>query len=110
MEKNYILPLAALRGIVVMPGCTVSFDVLRDISKRAFDEASAKKGNIVLAAQKNPDKENPEFSDLYTFGTLCRIKQLMKLPNGSERPGSGSSKNRALSAVHALSSSGVRLS
>ena len=85
MEKNYILPLAALRGIVVMPGCTVSFDVLRDISKRAFDEASAKKGNIVLAAQKNPDKENPEFSDLYTFGTLCRIKQLMKLPNGSER-------------------------
>ena len=39
----------------------------------------------MLAAQKNPDKENPEFSDLYTFGTLCRIKQLMKLPNGSER-------------------------
>lgn len=82
---NYVLPLVALRNIVIMPGSTVSFDVLRDFSKRAIEAAMAKNHEIILAAQIDPGTEKPRMSDLYQTGTLCNVKQIVKLPGGAVR-------------------------
>ncbi len=82
---NYLLPLMALRNIVVMPNSTVSFDVLRDISKKAIDASMNGSHEIILTAQKDPSVENPKTDDLFDIGTLCRIKQVVKLPQGMAR-------------------------
>lgn len=85
MDKNYILPLAAMRGITVMPGCTVSFDVFRDFSKNAFNAVAENNGELVLAAQVDMYEENPGFDGLYKVATKSRIKQMTRLSNGQLR-------------------------
>ncbi len=82
---NFVLPLVALRNIVVMPNSTVSFDVLRDISKRAIDSAMQGTQEIILSAQKDPNKEKPTFDDVYSIGTYGKVKQVVKLPGGAVR-------------------------
>lgn len=82
---NYVLPLVPLRNIVVMPNSTVSFDVLRDFSKKAIEAAMRDSHEVILAAQIEPEKENPGFTDLFSTGTLCNIKQIVKLPGGASR-------------------------
>ncbi len=82
---NYLLPVMALRNIVVMPHSTVSFDVLRDFSKKAIDAAMEGSHEIILTAQKDPTVDNPKTDELFDIGTLCRIKQVVKLPQGTAR-------------------------
>ncbi|MBQ7793580.1 MAG: endopeptidase La, partial [Clostridia bacterium] len=82
---NYLLPLVALRNIVVMPNSTVSFDVLRDFSKKAVEAAMNGSHEVILTAQKDPMVENPSFDELFETATLCRIKQVVKLPQGMVR-------------------------
>lgn len=82
---NYILPLMALRNIVVMPNSVVSFDVLRETSLKALDAAVSAGQDIILSAQTEPETEEPTFEDIYPTGTLCRIRQVMKLPKGAAR-------------------------
>lgn len=82
---NYVLPLVALRSIVIMPNSTVSFDVLREKSKKAIDAAMSGNHEVIMAAQLDPQVENPGFDDLYSVGTLCRIKQVVKIPNNAVR-------------------------
>ncbi len=82
---NYLLPVLALRNIVVMPSSTVSFDVLRDFSKKAVEAAMDGSREIILTAQKDPTVENPETNELFDIATLCKIKQVVKLPQGNVR-------------------------
>ncbi len=74
------LPAAALRGIVILPGMIVHVDMSRKRSVSAVDTAMMGDREIFLVAQHDPKIEDPEAEDLYYMGTVCRIKQVMRLP------------------------------
>ena len=82
---NKILPLVPLRGLVVFPYMLIHFDVIRKKSILALENAMANGQLIFLSAQKNPEVEVPSVSDVYTVGTVARIKQMLKLPGDSVR-------------------------
>ena len=82
---SYVLPLVALRNIVIMPKSTVSFDVLRDFSQKAIDAATNGTREVILVAQIDPGVEKPGFDEVYQVATLCRIKQVVKMPRGAAR-------------------------
>ncbi len=74
------LPAVALRGIVILPGMIVHIDVTRKRSQFSVDRAMMGDRELFLTAQHNPKTEDPEQEDLYYMGTVCRIKQVTKLP------------------------------
>ena len=74
------LPMVALRGMVIMPEMVVHFDVSRERSIAAIQEAMAEDQKIFLSAQKSIDTENPGIKDVYEIGTIGTIKQIIKLP------------------------------
>ena len=74
------LPMVALRGMVIMPEMVVHFDVSRERSIAAIQEARAEGQKIFLSAQKSIDTENPGIKDVYEIGTIGTIKQIIKLP------------------------------
>lgn len=76
--KKDIYPILTLRGLVVLPGNVMTFDVGRERSKNAIEEAMKREEKIFLIAQKNPETENPTFDDLYSVGTICAIRQIMR--------------------------------
>ena len=82
MNDNLItLPLIPLRGITIFPSMVMHFDVGREKSVLALESAMEKDGEVFLVTQKKVKDEVPKFKDLYTIGTVCKIKQLLKLPN-----------------------------
>lgn len=85
MSIQRILPLIAMRGIVVFPGTPVSFDVVREKSLRALEEAMDEDQLAVLVAQQDIELENPKTEDLYKVGTVVRIKQIIRIPGGAAR-------------------------
>ena len=76
------LPLLALRGLSVFPNMLLNFDVERTMSTGALDLASNGDRRVFLVAQKDVTKENPQQRDLYKIGTICHIKQILKIPGG----------------------------
>lgn len=85
-EKNMrIMPLLPLRGIVVYPHMILHFDVGRVKSIKAIEESMLKEQYIFLAAQKDPNVEDPSPEDIYPFGTIAKIKQLLRLPGDTIR-------------------------
>lgn len=82
MEKKETIkiPIIALRGLAVFPHMAISFPVNRTRSLDSVAEAEKNGGQVFLATQINPQTPNPEQEDLYTIGTLCVIKQVLKLP------------------------------
>ena len=76
------LPLLALRGLSVFPNMLINFDVERSMSTNALDAASAGDRRIFLCAQKDMSKEIPSERDLFKIGTICYIKQILKVPGG----------------------------
>lgn len=83
MENQIIsLPVVALRGLTIMPGMVVHFDISRDASIEAVEE-SMNHGDqkIFLITQKSTETENPGVDDVYRVGTCATIKQVIKLPN-----------------------------
>ena len=84
-EQVLTLPAVALRGTTILPGMVVHFDVTRERSKRALEQAMLKEQQIFVVTQKDPDIENPSLTDVYTTGTVIQIKQLVKLPGGGLR-------------------------
>lgn len=74
------IPVIALRGMTVLPGMMIHFDISRDITKRSVEKAMLADQMVFLAAQKNPDIESPEYDDLYNVGCIALVKQLIKLP------------------------------
>lgn len=82
---TYSIPMLPLRGLVVYPHMILHFDVGRVKSIKAIEEAMLKDQNIFLTAQKDPNIEDPEFDEIYTFGTVAQIKQLLRLPGDNIR-------------------------
>ena len=74
------MPMVALRGMVIMPEMVVHFDVSRERSVAAIQEAMAEEQKIFLTAQKSIDTENPGIGDVYEVGTVGTIKQIIRLP------------------------------
>ena len=74
------LPMMALRGLTVYPAMLLNFDVERPGSIAALDLAMKNDQIIFLAAQKDIAVDVPEVEDVYSIGTVCRIKQMMKQP------------------------------
>lgn len=86
MEKNLeVLPLIPLRGITVFPYMVLHFDVGREKSIVAIEEAMINEQKIFLAAQKEAKIEEPEEEDIFETGTICNIKQILKLPGDTIR-------------------------
>lgn len=80
-EKLMALPLIPLRGISIFPNMIIHFDVGREKSKAAIEAAMEKQTDIFLATQKDYEIEDPEIGDIYDIGTICKVKQIIKLPN-----------------------------
>src|ERR1043165_9003911 len=79
------LPLLPLRDIVIYPFMIVPLFVSREKSIRAVDEALGENRMILLASQKDLDKEEPTGEDLYGIGTVAVIMRMLKLPDGRIR-------------------------
>ena len=77
-----LLPLLALRGLSVFPNMLLNFDVERSMSTSALDAATNGDRKIFLIAQKDITKETPAERDLYRIGTICVVKQVLKIPGG----------------------------
>lgn len=76
--RREILPLMAMRGLVLFPKMILHFDVGREKSIRAVNKAMSADRKIYLVAQKDLAVENPEISDLYTVGVVAKIRQVIK--------------------------------
>lgn len=74
------LPMVALRGMTIMPEMVVHFDVSREKSIAAIQEAMAGDQKIFLVAQRSIETDDPTQEDIYEVGTVGTIKQIMKLP------------------------------
>lgn len=85
MEELMTLPFVPLRGMMVFPYMIMHIDVGRERSKEALEQAMVKDRELVVAAQKDPEQDDPAPEDLYEVGTLVEIKQILKLPDGTER-------------------------
>ena len=74
------LPMVPLRGMTIMPGMVVHFDVSRARSIAAVQEAMVEEQKIFLTAQKSIDTEEPGAEDVYEIGTVGTVRQIIKLP------------------------------
>ncbi|MBP3038254.1 endopeptidase La [Bacillaceae bacterium Marseille-Q3522] len=84
-KKATIVPLLPLRGLLVYPTMVLHLDVGRDKSIEALEKAMVDDHMIFLTAQKETETAEPSVDDLYKMGTLTRVKQMLKLPNGTIR-------------------------
>lgn len=80
-EITKVLPAVALRGMTILPGMVVHFDVSRERSIKAIERAMLQDEKVFLVTQKDPDAEEPTGEDLYNIGLVAVIKQVIKLPN-----------------------------
>ncbi|ABS34293.1 endopeptidase La [Clostridium botulinum] len=86
MKENLeVLPLIPLRGIIIFPYMILHFDVGREKSILALEEAMENGQKIFLSAQKEAETEEPIVEDIYDIGTICEIKQILKLPGDTVR-------------------------
>ena len=85
MDENKVIPLLPLRGMLVFPGMIINLDVGRDRSIKAVESAMAVDRKILLVTQREAGTIEPNENDLFTYGVIAEIKQLLKLPNGALR-------------------------
>jgi ATP-dependent Lon protease len=78
-------PVLSLRDVVVYPHMVIPLFVGRERSVKALDEAMNVDKRILLVTQKSPETEEPEAGDLYSFGTLATILQMLRLPDGTTK-------------------------
>jgi len=77
-NKNNV-PLIPLRGLSILPYEVIHFDVGREKSIRALEEAMMNDQLIFLVSQKDVRVEKPKAKDLYEYGVICRVKQMLKI-------------------------------
>jgi len=77
-EAGY--PMLPMRGLSVFPGMLINFDVIRTKSVAALDFALSTNRMIFIVAQRDIAKETPAENDLYSIGTICRVKQHLRIP------------------------------
>jgi ATP-dependent Lon protease len=90
MIKNYKierrnLPLIPIRGIGIFPNTVIHFDIGREKSINALEEAMLEDSDIFLTVQKVADMESPKEDDFYEVGVICKIKQMIKMPGDNIR-------------------------
>lgn len=79
------LPLLPLRGLLVYPSMVLHLDVGREKSVRALEKAMVEDSMILLCSQSEVNIEEPKKEDIYRVGTISRVRQMLKLPNGTIR-------------------------
>lgn len=90
MESKYIkiertLPLIPLRGLAIFPYTILNFDIGRESSLKALDETMLGDELIFLTSQKEAEIDEPTEEDFYHVGTICKVKQMIKLPGDTVR-------------------------
>lgn len=85
MADSIRLPLIPLRGLTVFPNMVLHFDVGREKSIAAINEALSKESMIFLACQNDVEEDNPNEDDIRNMGTISTIKQIIKLPGNTMR-------------------------
>ncbi|MDF9760305.1 ATP-dependent Lon protease [Peribacillus simplex] len=84
-DQEIIVPLLPLRGLLVYPTMVLHLDVGRDKSVQALEKAMVEDHLIFLTTQQDVSLDEPGEEDLFTMGTLTKVKQMLKLPNGTIR-------------------------
>ena len=84
-DKIMSMPLIPLRGLSVFPYMVLHFDVGREKSIKALEEAMIYDQKIFLTTQRDIDVDLPSTEDFYEIGTICKIKQMLKLPGDAIR-------------------------
>ncbi|MDO4267388.1 MAG: endopeptidase La [Eubacteriales bacterium] len=79
------MPVIALRGLAVLPGMTVSFDISRSKSIAAVEKAMVGDQKIGLFTQRSPEDADPDLGQLYHVGVIAHIRQIVKMPGGIVR-------------------------
>lgn len=85
MEKLRQIPLLPLRGLLVFPTMVLHLDVGRKKSVKALEAVMMEDHEILLATQKEMSIDEPTEDDIFRIGTIAKIKQMLKLPNGTIR-------------------------
>ncbi len=75
------VPAVALRGIVILPGMVAHFDISRELSVKAVQDAMLHDAEVFLVAQKDVNTQEPRMDELYRVGILAKIRQVIKLQN-----------------------------
>ncbi|MCF2667215.1 endopeptidase La [Faecalicatena contorta] len=84
-RETMSLPMVALRGVAVLPEMVRHFDVSREKSLKAIEEAMEGNQKIFLSAQKDIEAEDPKMADVYRVGCVATIRQIVKLPKKINR-------------------------
>ncbi|MEV5025887.1 endopeptidase La [Paenibacillus sp. LPE1-1-1.1] len=84
-SKGRRLPLLPLRGLLVYPSMVLHLDVGRDKSVRALERSMVEDHMILLCSQSEVNIEEPTEEDIYKVGTIAKVRQMLKLPNGTIR-------------------------
>lgn len=79
------MPAVALRGMVILPGMIAHFDISRDKSIKAIEQAMMDTQKVFLVAQRDVEQEDPNTDDLYRIGVIAEVKQVIKLQNNIVR-------------------------
>ena len=75
------LPVVALRGMTILPGMVIHFDVSRERSVKAIEQAMLREQRVFLVTQRDVQTEQPGPEDLFRIGTIAAVKQVIKLPH-----------------------------
>ena len=84
-DNAKVVPMVALRGLVVFPNTTITVDVGRPKSVKALDEALRQDGKLFFAAQKELTNIDPAKEEIFEIGTVCDVLQKIDLPNNNVR-------------------------
>lgn len=84
-KTERMLPLLPLRGLIVYPGSVLHLDVGREKSIKALDRAMLEDNELLLATQEEVNIEEPQAEQIYKMGTVAKVRQMLKLPNGTMR-------------------------
>ena len=79
------MPVLAMRGANIFPHTVITLDIQRNISINAVEEAMRRGQKIFVSAQKDAMIEMPKFDDVYEYGVIAKIKQILRLPNNNLR-------------------------
>ena len=81
-DPEVILPAVPLRGLTILPDMIIHFDLNRPRSVQAVEKAMMNESLLFVVAQRDADKEEPAYEDLYDIGCVVKINQLLKMPGG----------------------------
>ncbi len=111
-EKNQTLPVLPLRDIVVFPHMIVPLFAGREKSMKALEEVMGKDKRILLLTQLDPATDDPTSDDLYHFGCVAKVLQLLKLPDGTLKvlvEGEGCARATEFNLVEGYIEAGIEL-